>query len=214
MQIHTLFGGFDRNLTYVVELADHAAVLIDAGIEAKTTLAFLAERELTLQMVFITHPHGDHTWALGDVVAGTGTRVAVYESVNENGLGAGNVVRLHDGQDLNIAETCFTALFTPGHQPDHMCIYVPEHGALFTGDVLFIGRTGRTVSAGADTATLYASLRDKILPLPDDVVLYPGHDYGPVRSRSLGEEKAVNPFLQATDCGKFVEIMAKFEATR
>ncbi|GIW71361.1 MAG: hypothetical protein KatS3mg102_0903 [Planctomycetota bacterium] len=106
------------------------------------------------------------------------------------------------------------ALHTPGHEPHHICLYLPEEHALFTGDVLFIGRTGRTVAPGADTRQLYRSLRSRVLVLPDRTRLYPGHDYGPVRSRTLGEERAVNPWLQAEDEQAFVRVMQEYERRR
>jgi len=84
-------------------------------------------------------------------------------------------------------------LHTPGHSPGGIGLSFPGH--LFTGDTLFVGAAGRTDLPGASLTQLIASLEEKIIPLPDDTCIWPGHDYGETPTSTLGEEKVNNPFL-------------------
>ena len=85
---------------------------------------------------------------------------------------------------------------------------------LFTGDTLFVGRTGRTVDKRSDTRSLYRSVYETIMDLPGKTMIYPGHDYGPKMSVSIDENISISPLLQATDEDDFVQRMADYEATR
>ena len=85
---------------------------------------------------------------------------------------------------------------------------------LFTGDTLFVGRTGRTISKGSDTRTLYRSVYDTIMELPDQTIIYPGHDYGKQPTISIDENVRISPLLQAKDEEDFITRMANYEANR
>jgi hydroxyacylglutathione hydrolase len=84
-------------------------------------------------------------------------------------------------------------LHTPGHTPGAICLYFPGH--LFSGDTLFVGAAGRTDLPGGSLTSLIASLESKIMPLPDDTRLWPGHDYGDTPTSTLAEERQNNPYL-------------------
>ena len=99
---------------------------------------------------------------------------------------------LKDGDHITLGEIDLEVLFTPGHSAGGLCFYAAREQALFCGDTLFAGSIGRTDLPGGDYATLIDSIRDKLLCLPDETVVYPGH--GPVSS--IGEEKQMNPFIQ------------------
>ena len=103
-------------------------------------------------------------------------------------------------------------IHTPGHFPDSLC-YLMEN-IIFTGDTLFVGRTGRTISANASTKDLYYSIYDKILSLPGNTLIYPGHDYGEKPTISLKENIKISPLLQAKSEKDFIERMANYEANR
>jgi hydroxyacylglutathione hydrolase len=92
-------------------------------------------------------------------------------------------------------------MHTPGHTEDSVCYYDGEH--VFTGDTLFVGAWGRTDLPGGSVAKMFDSLHEVIMALPDTTVLYPGHDYGEVPSRTLGEEEAKNPALIAKSLAEF-----------
>jgi glyoxylase-like metal-dependent hydrolase (beta-lactamase superfamily II) len=98
-----------------------------------------------------------------------------------------------DGHQLSLGRFQATVIHTPGHTPGSICLYFPGH--LFTGDTLFVGAAGRTDLPGASLDQLIKSLEEKIMPLPDDTIVWPGHDYGDTPTSTLGQEKADNPFL-------------------
>lgn len=216
MRVITLKGGFDKNLCYLVAgEGSSRALLVDASVEGSRILEAARGAGLELDYVFVTHPHGDHVWALGDVLAHSAAEVLVYGRATRTiGAPAGRVRGLADGEELRWGELTLRFLFTPGHEPDHMCLHIPESGVLFTGDTLFVGRTGRTRSAQASARQLFRSIRDRIQPLPDTTRFYPGHDYGEVPSRTLGEERRLNAFLKAADEDEFVRVMAAYERSR
>ena len=99
---------------------------------------------------------------------------------------------LKDGDHITLGDIDLEVLFTPGHSAGGLCFYAAREQALFCGDTLFAGSIGRTDLPGGDYATLIGSIHDKLLCLPDETVVYPGH--GPVSS--IGEEKQMNPFIQ------------------
>jgi len=218
MRLRTLKGGFDENFAYLLaadEGVSDEAILIDAAVPAAQILACAAAQRLRIRRVFITHAHRDHWWAAPEVLRETGAELVMFEeTARELGLSAPIVLKARDGAELAIGDRTLHLLHTPGHNPAHLCLHDPEDGLLFTGDTLFVGRTGRTISLGADPRTLFRSIRDKILPLPPETRFYPGHDYGEVPHRTLGEERASNPFLQAESEEAFLEVMERYEASR
>ena len=116
------------------------------------------------------------------------------------------------GDIVTVGQLSLEVLHTPGHYPDSVCYLLDE--ILFTGDTLFVGRTGRTVSSGSDTRQLYRSVYDKILDLPKNTIIYPGHDYGPKMTISIDENIAISPLLKAEDEDDFVQRMAEYEDER
>ena len=102
-------------------------------------------------------------------------------------------VLVDDGHLIPLGDGLALVLHTPGHTPGGICLSFPGH--LFTGDTLFVGAAGRTDLPGASLTQLIASLEEKIMPLPDETRIWPGHDYGETPTSTLGEEKVNNPFL-------------------
>lgn len=218
MRLFSLKGGFDENFSYL--LAGDAgesdeAILIDAAVAPVAILEKAKREGLAIKRIFVTHAHQDHWWAAPEVLKETGAELIMFrETARQLGIEAPTIVEADDGDTIEVGPARLTLLHTPGHNPAHLCLHDQAAGTLFTGDTLFVGRTGRTIMQGADTRTLYRSIRDKILPLPDDTRFYPGHDYGEVPSRTLAEEKAKSRFLQAASEDEFVEVMRAYEASR
>ena len=107
---------------------------------------------------------------------------------------------------------CIRDRYTPGHYPDSICYLLDD--VLFTGDTLFVGRTGRTIDSKSDIKKLYQSVYNKILNLPSKTIIYPGHDYGPRASISLKENILISPLLQAEDEKDFIKKMKEYELKR
>jgi glyoxylase-like metal-dependent hydrolase (beta-lactamase superfamily II) len=109
-------------------------------------------------------------------------------------------VHLNDNEKIHVGEISFEVIHTPGHTPGGICLYAD--GQLFTGDTLFVGDSGRTDLPGGDRPTLGASIR-RLMELPENTVVWPGHDYGPSPSSTLGWEKRHN--VNAREYGYYEE---------
>jgi hydroxyacylglutathione hydrolase len=169
------------------------AVLIDTAFEPAVPLAAIDKHRLSLRMILLTHGHGDHMGGLDELRKATGARVGV--SGDEMALYEKHARRSPDlligrGGTLPVGPLRFNVLSTPGHTPGGITY---QCGAVaFTGDALFAGSTGRSMSPEG-YGTLLSTLRDKVLTLPPATRLYPGH--GP--ATTVGEERAHNPFFNA-----------------
>ncbi|NIM52917.1 MAG: MBL fold metallo-hydrolase [Gemmatimonadales bacterium] len=183
------------------------AVLIDPGEEADLFLRRIATEDLTLRAIWLTHAHLDHVIGVAPVVERTGVPVylhpadrPLYEGVGHQGEWLGVPASappapegyLAEGDTLGIGALCFEVRHVPGHSPGSIALV--GHGVAFVGDALFAGSVGRTDLPGGNADTLIASIREKLLALPDETVVYPGH--GP--ETTIGQERTTNPFLTGT----------------
>jgi hydroxyacylglutathione hydrolase len=183
--------------------ADGRAVLIDPGEEAERLQREIAERELAVEAILITHCHFDHVGAVAAMARATKApvycpagEVQALEHINDyvfQGFGPFEPYTpehaVKGGDRLELAGLDFAVISTPGHSPDH--VTYAAGNAIFSGDVLFQGSIGRTDLPGADHATLMRSIATLLDTLPDDTHVLPGH-MGPT---TLATERATNPFL-------------------
>jgi hydroxyacylglutathione hydrolase len=183
-------------------------------------LKFAADKGLRLTHVIDTHVHADHRSGGRELARRAGAQYCIHESADV----AFPFTALHDGEDIALGNTLVKVLHTPGHSPESICLVVTDlrRGAepwfVLTGDTLFVGAVGRPDLPGharENAALLYASLHDKLLRLPDDLEIYPGHFSGSVcgaglsgkPSSTLGFEKRWNPML-SLDRHRFVEALS------
>lgn len=187
-----------QSSTYTYLLADAAAreaVLIDPVFEqVRRDAALLEELGLTLGHTLETHVHADHITGAWLLRARLGSRVAISAASGAEGADR----YLGDGDRVGFGARVLEVRATPGHT--NGCLtYVLDGGATaFTGDALLIRGCGRTDFQQGDPRTLYRSVRARIFSLPDDCLVYPGHDYRGLTSSSVGEEKRHNPRLAET----------------
>ena len=120
--------------------------------------------------------------------------------------------KILDSQSFSLGAIGGKALHTPGHYFDWISYHMES--VLFTGDTLFVGRTGRVISAKSDIKALYESVYKKILALPQNTRIYPGHDYGKTPSITIKENISISPLLQAKNLEDFKNIMHHYEKTR
>ena len=183
-------------------------MIIDPADNAEAIMENVRQMGLTIKLVVATHVHPDHVMALGRVLEETGAPFAVHRDEPVGGI-AGGVSRmvglmtgsakpppkpdrpLKDGDTIEIGDLKFTVLHTPGHSPGGISLY--GHGVVFVGDTLFNYSVGRTDFPGCSHRTLIDSINTKLMNLPGDTVVYPGH--GP--KTTVSHERQYNPFLVA-----------------
>jgi hydroxyacylglutathione hydrolase len=200
-------GSFAANCYIVGSSTTKQGMIIDPGAEADTILKTVRQTGLSIATIVITHAHIDHVGALREVQQSTGAQFAVHEA--EKGVAFSAPVRmltslgispvkspprpdrlLKDGDRIDVGDLSFEVLYTPGHSAGGICL--SGHGVVFSGDTLFNLGVGRTDFPGMSHERLMKSIREKLMVLPDETVVYPGH--GP--STTIGDERRGNPFLQ------------------
>lgn len=192
-------AGGDRNFAYII--ADpkwKVAAVVDPASIPEQLNEYLADWRLELHYIFNTHRHQDHTAGNEKLRRYTGRYAVAQGDVEEI-----TQVKLQHGARLPLGEFEIEVLHTPGHTPDSICLYA--EGALFTGDTLFVGKIGGT-SGEADAKTQYESLHERLMVLPEETIVYPGHDVGVAPTSTLGNEKKSNPFLLQPDFASFYHL--------
>ena len=209
--IRSFKGGYDDNLTYLVScMRTGNQFLVDASIQLKEIDGFINKRGLIA--LFITHTHGDHIAYLDEYIDAFPNLVVMVYKESEHKINCDYIKPVKQNDIVTVGQLTVEILYTPGHYDDSICYYLD--GVLFTGDTLFVGRTGRTISKGSDIKKLYKSVYDTILDLPESTMIYPGHDYGPKMSITIKENITISPLLRAEDEDDFIKRMAQYEATR
>lgn len=202
-----LFDPTSSTYTYLLHDPDtREAVIIDPVIEQlERDLALISEHRLTLRWCVETHAHADHVTGTGQLALRLGARTAAPLHC---GIAAAQQ-QIEDGDLLRFGSQQLKALHTPGHTAGSVC-YLWEHDGhhvLFSGDTLLIGGCGRTDFQGGSARELYRSITRKLFTLPDDTIVYPGHDYKGRTSSTMGTEKRENPRLAGRSEAEFIEIM-------
>ena len=183
-------------------------MLIDPAAPSETVAQHIARHQLSIRWIVNTHGHADHTagnefWAsktgAATVIHGLDWKFFSTPEMQQAAVAEGfpplrQIDRqVQDGHRLPVGNFALTVLHTPGHSPGSICLYTPGH--LFTGDTLFVDNAGRTDLPGGSLEKLVASIQHKILPLPDDTIIWPGHDYGDTPTSTLAEQKLNNPYI-------------------
>lgn len=208
MIFRQLFEPESSTYTYLIACDEtRQAALIDPVFETiERDLSLLDELKLSLKYTIETHIHADHVTSADLLRDRTGSRAAVPEK-----SGARHVdLPLREGGPIKVGSLLIEPLYTPGHTDDHHCYLLrsADGPRVFTGDALMIDGCGRTDFQNGDAATLYRSVHEKLFKLPDDTLVYPGHDYQHRRVSSIGQERARNPRLGGDrTIDEFVAIM-------
>jgi glyoxylase-like metal-dependent hydrolase (beta-lactamase superfamily II) len=178
------------------------AALIDPVVEETDRYIQLLD-ELDVKLVFAldTHVHADHVTALGELRDRTACTTVMGEQTGATCVSR----RVADGEIIDIDGIALEAIATPGHTDDSFSYRLPDR--VFTGDTLLIRGTGRTDFQNGDARAQYDSLFNKLLKLPDDTLVYPGHDYKGWTVSTIAEERAHNPRLQVSGVDEYVELM-------
>jgi hydroxyacylglutathione hydrolase len=181
------------------------AAIVDPAWEADRLLRETDARGLRVTKVLVTHTHEDHIEGVAEVVRRTGAQVVVSPreaaALAQEGVTA--VVEAVDRLDVAIGRRGVRVLDTPGHTVGGTCFLAD--GFIVTGDLLFVGGCGRSDFPGGDTRAMWHSLQ-RLMALPEETRVYPGHDYGPTPTATLAHEIRENPYLR---CQTFEEFRAR-----
>jgi hydroxyacylglutathione hydrolase len=187
-----------------------AAAIDPAGDrnDIEKIISVLEEKDLQLSYIINTHGHADHTFGNQLLASRTGAKTVMHELDDDLftteeakawaaafGLSAAPPVdiRITDGYKLPLGNLTLEFIHTPGHTPGAVCVLVGNN--LITGDTLFVGAVGRTDLPGGSMETLLKSIEEKLLPLPGETVIWPGHDYGDQPTSTLSREMETNPYI-------------------
>jgi hydroxyacylglutathione hydrolase len=184
-------GMYGTNCYIVGSKTTKEGMIIDPGAEAKSILQTVNKAGLIIKLIVITHGHMDHTGALEEVRKATGAPVAIHKADAENLVRVlPTDILLNGGENLAVGDLTYGIIHTPGHSPGGICLY--GQGVLFCGDTLFQGSIGRT-DLGGDYNQLMNNIINKLMVLPDETIVFPGH--GP--ETTIGAERSSNPFINS-----------------
>jgi len=183
--------------TYILGCeATREALVIDPGGEVDRIIEEARREGLQIKYILNTHGHWDHTVGNDRLKLLTGASIVRHKQEP----GPDIDIFLVDEKPFQLGEIVFTVFHTPGHTPGGVCLYA--EGQLFTGDTLFVGDSGRTDLPGGHRPTLGSSIR-RLMELPDETIVWPGHDYGPTTNSTIGWEKRHN--VNAREYGYYVK---------
>ena len=196
--------------TYIIASAKgREAVIIDPVIEnVESYIKILNKLDLKLVKVIDTHIHADHVTGASKLQKVTNCTTLMGEHSPAETVD----IKVKDSEIINIDNLKIKSLYTPGHTSDSYSFLLDNY--LFTGDTLLINGTGRTDFQNGSSKDAYNSLFNNLLKLPDETLVYPGHDYNGKFSSTIGNEKKFNPRLQVKSVDEYVDIMSKLNLAR
>jgi len=205
-----VFDQKSSTYTYLIASAKgREAVIIDPVIEnVEKYISLLQELDLKLVKVIDTHIHADHITGASKLKKATNCSTIMGEHTPADTV----EIKVKDGEKVKIDQIEIKAIYTPGHTSDSYSFLMDKY--LFSGDTLLINGTGRTDFQNGSSEDAYNSLFNKLLKLPDDTLLYPGHDYNGKLFSTIGNEKKLNPRLQVNSADEYAEIMSKLNLSK
>jgi len=210
MYLEQIKVGFMDVFCYLVGCPDSKECLvIDPAGDEERVLERIQERNFSLKLIVNTHGHPDHTCGNARIKESTGAEIVMHPADDHmfNSSDGRNMSRqmgfspsppadkhVEDGDLIRVGNISLEVIHTPGHSPGGICLL--GDGNLFTGDTLFVGAIGRTDLPGASLQQFMESIRGRLLTLPGETVVWPGHDYGMRPSSTIEDELRTNPWLR------------------
>ena len=211
-----------QNFVYLVgDPQTREAAVVDAAWDIDAILAAADADGMTITKALVTHFHPDHLGGrfMGMTVTGATELIArlpvkVYIHKREapyvgrvSDLSVSDLVAVEGGETIDVGDVPVTFVHTPGHTPGSQCFLAA--GNLISGDTLFIGSCGRTDLPGSDPAEMYRSLNQTLRSLPDETVVYPGHNYADRPTSTIGDEKRRNLTMRFDSVDEFLRFMGR-----
>jgi len=205
-----VFDNKTSTFTYIIASAKgREAVILDPVLEnVEEYIVLLKELDLKLVKVIDTHIHADHITGATKLKQVTNCITLMGEHTPADTV----EIKVKDNEIIEIDNLKIKSLYTPGHTSDSYSFLLDNY--LFTGDTLLINGTGRTDFQNGSSKDAYNSLFNNLLKLPEDTLVYPGHDYNGKLSSTIGNEKKFNPRLQVKSVDEYVDIMSNLNLAK
>ena len=201
MIVHQISVGPMQNFSYIIEdESTHEAIVIDPSWDLEKITSIIEEQNLIPKYIVNTHWHDDHTRGNDELAKKLSVKIVQHEESTLQ-----NDMTVKNGDSIKFGCSELVVYHTPGHSKDSICLV--GDGKIFSGDTLFVGNCGRIDLPGGSANELYHSLFDVLHSLDDNLVLYPGHDYGMATTSTIGNEKTTNPVMQKMNEDSFVDRM-------
>ena len=196
--------------TYLIASAKgREAVIIDPVLEnVENYIGLLKDLDLKLVKVIDTHIHADHVTGASKLKQSTNCTTIMGEHTPADMV----EIKVKDNELINVDGLKIRSIYTPGHTSESYSFLLNKY--LFSGDALLINGTGRTDFQNGSSKDSYHSIFDKLLKLPEDTLLYPGHDYNGKKVSTIGNEKKFNPRLQVKNVDEYIEIMSNLNLSK
>ena len=203
MKVHQIEVGNMANFTYILEDEEtNDAILLDPSWNLEEIHNVISRYNLKIKYIVNTHYHFDHTLGNKAMAQSTGAKIMQHEASTID-----HDIALKDGEKIIFGNSELTVFHTPGHSKDSICLV--GDGKIFSGDTLFVGNCGRVDLPGGSAKELFHSLFDILYNVDENLVLYPGHNYGSTPTSTLSKEKTNNFVFQKRSEQEFVELMGK-----
>jgi hydroxyacylglutathione hydrolase len=206
-----------QNFVYLIgSLKTRKVAVVDAAWEIDRILRLVAEDEIEITHALVTHTHPDHVGGrfagveiegVTELLGKCEARVVVHKAEAKflKGLSPSDVIKADNGDKIDVGGIEIQLLHTPGHTPGSQCFMVENR--IVSGDTLFIGSCGRVDLPGSDPEQMYYSLTQKLMALPDETVLFPGHNYSDTATSTIGRQKQDNPYFKFHSLKQFLGAM-------
>ncbi|MDA7557388.1 MBL fold metallo-hydrolase [Candidatus Pelagibacter sp.] len=205
-----VFDNKTSTYTYLIASAKgREAVIIDPVLEnVENYIGLLKDLDLKLVKVIDTHIHADHVTGASKLKQSTNCTTIMGEHTPADMV----EIKVKDNELINVDDLKIRSIYTPGHTSESYSFLLNNY--LFSGDALLINGTGRTDFQNGSSKDSYHSIFDKLLKLPEDTLLYPGHDYNGKKVSTIGNEKKFNPRLQVKNVDEYIEIMSNLNLSK
>ena len=206
-----------QNYVYLLGSTEtRKAAVVDAAWEIDTILKIAQHDEMEITHAFVTHTHPDHVGGgfagmeidgVTELLEKCKAKVVVHKAEAEfiKGLSSSDMIKTDNDDKVDVGDIEVQLMHTPGHTPGSQCFLVENR--VVSGDTLFIDACGRVDFPGGNPEQMYYSLTQKLMALPDDMILFPGHNYAPLKHATMGEQKRTNPYPKFSSLKQFLAAM-------